>query len=168
MNAAYTSQMDSFTGLLHGRREGDRVFRINGDVLQADANAARNVRNRTHDQEITRFMPHLQVKQILLARSSGVTGRLRLKLDRASRVNEVRINPMLDSEQLFWNKTSTIHARSQQWALRLRTTSVASLRYSPACRLFMMPSITDAKRPSRYTITACAVEIRPTLNSLSI
>jgi hypothetical protein len=75
VNAAYTSQMDSFTGLLHGRREGDKFYRINGDVLQADANAARNVRNRIHDQEITRYMPHLQVKQILLARSSGATER---------------------------------------------------------------------------------------------
>jgi hypothetical protein len=75
VNAAYTSQMDSFTGLLHGTREDDKFYRINGDVLQAHANAARNVRNRIHDQEITRYMPHLQVKQILLARSSGATER---------------------------------------------------------------------------------------------
>ncbi|RCJ05401.1 transposase, partial [Cupriavidus necator] len=38
-------------------------------------NAARNVRNRIHDREITRYMPPLQVKQILLARSSGATER---------------------------------------------------------------------------------------------
>lgn len=36
---------------------------------------ARKVRNRIHDQEITRYMPHLQVKQILPARSSGATER---------------------------------------------------------------------------------------------
>ena len=75
VNAAYTSQMDSFTGLLEGKRVGDRFYRANGDVLQADTNAARNVRNRIHDQDISRYMPHLQVKQILLARSSGATGR---------------------------------------------------------------------------------------------
>ena len=75
VNAAYTSQMDSFTGLLEGKRVGDKFHRANGDVLQADFNAARNVRNRIHDQEIARYMPHLQVKQILLARSSGATER---------------------------------------------------------------------------------------------
>ena len=75
VNAAYTSQMDSFSGLLEGKREGDKFYRANGDVLQADTNAARNVRNRMHDREITRYMPHLQVKQILLARSSGATER---------------------------------------------------------------------------------------------
>ena len=56
-------------------REGDKFYRANGDVLQADTNAARNVRNRIHDRKITRYMPHLQVKQILLARSSGATER---------------------------------------------------------------------------------------------
>ncbi|WP_028220968.1 transposase [Paraburkholderia oxyphila] len=75
VNAAYTSQMDSFSGLLEGKREGDKFYRVNGDVLQADTNAARNVRARIHDGEITRYMPHLQVKQILLARSSGATER---------------------------------------------------------------------------------------------
>jgi hypothetical protein len=75
VNAAYTSQMDSFTNLLQGRREGDTFYRTNGDVLQADFNAVRNVRARMGDQEITRYMPHLQVKQILLSRSSGATER---------------------------------------------------------------------------------------------
>jgi hypothetical protein len=75
VNAAYTSQMDSFTNLLEGRRDGDKFYRANGDVLQADFNAARNVRARMDDQEITRYLPHLQVRQILLARSSGATER---------------------------------------------------------------------------------------------
>jgi IS605 OrfB family transposase len=75
VNAAYTSQMDSFTNLLEGRREGDKFYRTNGDVLQADFNAARNVRARMDDQEITRYMPHHQVKQIVLSRSSGATER---------------------------------------------------------------------------------------------
>lgn len=75
VNAAYTSQMDSFTNLLEGRRKDDKFYRANGDVLQADFNAARNVRARMDDQEITRYMPHLQVRQILLSRSSGATER---------------------------------------------------------------------------------------------
>ncbi|WP_029045425.1 transposase [Cupriavidus sp. amp6] len=75
VNAAYTSQMDSFTGLLEGKRVGDKFYRVNGDVLQADTNAARNVRDRIRDRDITRYMPHLQVKQILFARSSGATER---------------------------------------------------------------------------------------------
>lgn len=75
VNAAYTSQMDSFTGLLEGRRVGDKFHRVNGDVIQADTNAARNVRARIHDRDITRYMPHLKVRQILLARSSGATER---------------------------------------------------------------------------------------------
>ena len=37
---AYTSQMDSTTGLLQGKRVGDKFYRENGDVLQADHNAA--------------------------------------------------------------------------------------------------------------------------------
>ncbi|MGT2492414.1 hypothetical protein ACU4GD_22555 [Cupriavidus basilensis] len=61
--------------MLQGKRKGDKFYRANGDVLQADTNAAWNVRDRIHDREITRYMPHLQVKQILLARSSGATER---------------------------------------------------------------------------------------------
>jgi hypothetical protein len=75
VNAAYTSQMDSFSGLLEGKRVGDKFYRANGDVLQADFNAARNVKARSHDPEITRFMPHTEVRRILLARSSGATER---------------------------------------------------------------------------------------------
>ena len=75
VNAAYTSQMDSFSGLLEGRRVGDKFHRANGDVLQADFNAARNVKARLHDPDIVRFMPHIEVRRILLARSSGATER---------------------------------------------------------------------------------------------
>ena len=75
VNAAYTSQMDSFTGLLEGKRVGDQFYHANGDVLQADFNAARNVKARIHDPEITRFMPHTEVRRILLLRSSGATER---------------------------------------------------------------------------------------------
>lgn len=75
VNAAYTSQMDSFTGLLEGKRVGDKFHRANGDVIQADYNAARNVKSRLHDPDITRFMKHLEVRRVLLSRSSGATER---------------------------------------------------------------------------------------------
>ncbi|MDN0085628.1 hypothetical protein QU487_23715 [Crenobacter sp. SG2305] len=75
VNAAYTSQMDSFTGLLEGRRVGDKFHRANGDVIQADFNAARNVKHRLHDPDIARFMPHREVLRILQSRSSGATER---------------------------------------------------------------------------------------------
>lgn len=69
VNGAYTSQCDSATGLLTGKRVGDKFIRENGDVLQADHNAALNVLARLGDPEITRYMPHTEVRQILLARS---------------------------------------------------------------------------------------------------
>lgn len=69
VNAAYTSQMDSVTGLLEGKRVADKFYRANGDVLQADHNAALNVLRRYEDAEITRFTPYQEVRRILLARS---------------------------------------------------------------------------------------------------
>lgn len=75
VNAAYTSQIDSFTGLLEGKRVGDQFYRVNGDVLQADLNAARNVLARHRDSEITRYLPYQTVRGILLRRSSGATER---------------------------------------------------------------------------------------------
>ncbi|WP_031574104.1 MULTISPECIES: transposase [Acidithiobacillus] len=67
--SAYTSQMDSVTGLLEGKRVGDKFYRVNGEVLQADHNAALNVLARYEDTEITRFTPYQEVRRILLARS---------------------------------------------------------------------------------------------------
>ena len=93
VNAAYTSQMDSVTQLLEGKRVGDKFYRTNGDVLQADVNAARNVKARMHDSEITRYMPYQQVKAILLSRSSDVTER-QGALVGSQDVNKVRINPL--------------------------------------------------------------------------
>ncbi|MEY2343056.1 transposase [Acidithiobacillus sp. IBUN Pt1247-S3] len=69
VNAAYTSQMDSVTGLLEGRRVADKFYRANGDVLQADHNAALNVLARMSDPEIGLYTHHREVKRILLARS---------------------------------------------------------------------------------------------------
>ena len=66
---AYTSQMDSITGLLQGKRVGDKFYRANGDVLQADHNAALNVLARLDDPDIRRFTPYRDVRRILLSRS---------------------------------------------------------------------------------------------------
>lgn len=79
--AAYTSQMDSVTGLLEGKRVDDKFYRINGDVLQADLNASRNVLARLRDPEITRYMSHQKIKQILLARSPAELTVNRLELE---------------------------------------------------------------------------------------
>ena len=76
VNPAYTSQMDSRTGCLEGKRKGDRFYCSDGVVLQADQNAARNVLARLFDPDIERFTPFKRVKAILLER----TERLRLGL----------------------------------------------------------------------------------------
>ena len=69
VNAAYTSQMDSNTHLLEGKRVADKFYCANGDVLQADFNAALNLLHRYSDQEITLYTPYREVRCILLARS---------------------------------------------------------------------------------------------------
>ena len=65
VNAAYTSQMDSNTHLLEGNRVGDKFYHANGEVGQADTNAACNILQRLSDPEIGRYTPYLKVKQIL-------------------------------------------------------------------------------------------------------
>ncbi len=85
VNGAYTSQMDSTTGLLQGRRVGDKFYRITGDVLQADHNAALNVLARLADPEIKRFTPYRDVKRLLLARSPAPLSVKRLELGDSSR-----------------------------------------------------------------------------------
>jgi hypothetical protein len=80
VNSAYTSQMDSINGLLEGKRVGDKFYRENGDVLQADHNAAVNVLARLDDPDIRRFTPYREVRQILLARSPAQLSVKRLEL----------------------------------------------------------------------------------------
>jgi hypothetical protein len=79
VNGAYTSQTDSISGLLEGKRVGDKFYRANGDVLQADYNAALNVLARLGDQDITRYTPYREVRRILLARSPAQLSVDRLK-----------------------------------------------------------------------------------------
>jgi IS605 OrfB family transposase len=69
VNAAYTSQVDSVDNTLSGRRSGDKFYRENGEVLQADMNGARNTLARLYDTEISRFTPYNVVKSILLKRT---------------------------------------------------------------------------------------------------
>jgi transposase len=85
VNGAYTSQMDSTNGLLEGKREGDKFYRVNGDVLQADHNAALNVLARLDDSEISRFTPYKEVRRILLARSPAQLSVKRLELGAKAR-----------------------------------------------------------------------------------
>ena len=76
VNPSYTSQIDSRNGCLLGKRQGDRFYCFDGEVLDADQNAAQNVLARLSDPDIERFTPYRAVKAILQAR----TERLRLGL----------------------------------------------------------------------------------------
>ncbi|WP_223823429.1 zinc ribbon domain-containing protein [Helicobacter pylori] len=72
VNPAYTSQCDSFCdSLLLGSRKGNCFYRKNGEVIQADYNAARNILARYFDKEIKRDTPFNAVKEILLKRTDS-------------------------------------------------------------------------------------------------
>ncbi len=74
VNPAYTSQIDSRTGLLQGTRRWDRFYGLDGVVLDADTNAARNILARLYDDEITRYTPFREVKRLLRDRSGTTVG----------------------------------------------------------------------------------------------
>ncbi len=76
VNCAYTSQMDSISGLFRGDRRGDSFYCTNGDVLDADWNAARNILARLDDPDINRYTPYYVVKSILLKRTRQRLGLL--------------------------------------------------------------------------------------------
>ncbi|NEP47385.1 MAG: transposase [Moorea sp. SIO3C2] len=67
---SYTSQVDSVTGTLLGKRSGDSFTRFNGVVLQADHNAAKNILVRGTDKEISRYMNKTEVQAVLLRRTA--------------------------------------------------------------------------------------------------
>ena len=69
VNAAYTSQMDSLNYSLSGVRKGDKFYRENGEVLDADVNGASNILTRRYDTEIRLWHNPKQVKDILSRRS---------------------------------------------------------------------------------------------------
>ncbi len=74
VNPAYTSQIDSRTGLLQGTRRWDRFYCLDGVVLDADANAACNILARLYDAEITLYMPYREVKALLAERTRTAVG----------------------------------------------------------------------------------------------
>jgi hypothetical protein len=108
VNAAYTSQMDSKTGRLEGRRVGDKFHHANGEVTQADTNAAVNIKHRADDAEISLYTPYKEVKAILLNRLAATGGvSSPLGCDRPSRTPVTREKSTLtESESLedFWEK----------------------------------------------------------------
>ena len=69
VNSAYTSQVDSRYGVLLGTRNGDRFFTFDGEVLQADCNAARNIETRATDEEISLYMKSVEVRKVLIKRT---------------------------------------------------------------------------------------------------
>lgn len=66
VNAAYTSQTDARYGILLGERKGDLFYCFDGEVLDADHNAAQNIKARLDDREIQLYTPHKDVNNILL------------------------------------------------------------------------------------------------------
>ena len=74
VNPAYTSQIDSRTGLLQGKRQWDRFYCCDGAVLDADVNAACNILARLYDEEITLYMPYREVKALLAERTRTAVG----------------------------------------------------------------------------------------------
>jgi hypothetical protein len=86
VNAAYTSQVDSRYGVLLGTRKGDQFFTFDGEVLQADGNAGRNIEARLDDPEISRFMKSVEVREVLIKRTGSFLGQRDLTLDDAIRL----------------------------------------------------------------------------------
>ena len=65
VNAAYTSQTDSQTGYLEGRRAGEKFYHASGDVSHAGVNAAVNIKQRAYREDITLYTPVRKVKSLL-------------------------------------------------------------------------------------------------------
>ena len=67
--------MDSRHNVLLGRRVGDTFHCYDGEVLQADVNAARNILARKNDSEIQLWTSYQEVKSILLERTERFKAR---------------------------------------------------------------------------------------------
>jgi hypothetical protein len=90
VNAAYTSQVDSRYGVLLGTRYGDQFFTFDGEVLQADGNAGRNIEARLDDPQISRFMKSLEVREVLIKRTVSFLGQRDLTLNDAINLGNVQ------------------------------------------------------------------------------
>ncbi len=110
VNAAYTSQVDSRFGVLLGTRKGDQFFTFDGEVLQADCNAARNIETRLDDPNITRFMKSVDVRKVLIKRTVSFLLQRDLTLDDA--INKGWFNPrhLKGINKKAWVESETLGA----------------------------------------------------------
>ncbi len=81
VNPACTSQIDSRTGLLQGRRRGDRFYCSDGFVPDADTKAACNIPARLYDDGIALYMPYRDVRALLAERTRTAVGTARPGLE---------------------------------------------------------------------------------------
>ncbi len=100
VNASWTSQIDSRNGLLIGERKGDRFYCFDGAVLDADWNAACNVKARLSDDEIDLWTPYQRVKSILLQRVKRAVRMGLLIQDSSCSFNELSTESELPFDQL--------------------------------------------------------------------
>ena len=91
VNAAYTSQVDSRHGVLLGTRDRDQFFTFDGEVLQADGNAARNIEARLDDTHISRYMKSVDVRKVLIKRTVAFLRLRDMTIDDA--INKGWFNP---------------------------------------------------------------------------
>ena len=102
VNPAYTSQMDSNTQRLEGKRVGDKFYHASGAVSQSDYNASRNILARASDSDIPLYMPYKEVKRILLARNNGDVNTAILDLSCNDSFDKVIINQERISEETHY------------------------------------------------------------------
>ncbi len=74
VNLASPSHIASWVGLLQGHRRQVRFCGLDGIVLDADTNAACNIRARPNDDEMGLFMPHWEIKALLVERTGIADG----------------------------------------------------------------------------------------------
>jgi hypothetical protein len=109
VNSAYTSQIDSRTRMLEGKRVGDKFYHANGDVTHAGTNAAVNIEHRADDADISLYMPHQTVKKILLDRLAACGGvSKKSSCNRPSRTRVARTKVISTESELPENLTDLI------------------------------------------------------------
>ncbi|MCI0490152.1 MAG: zinc ribbon domain-containing protein, partial [Blastocatellia bacterium] len=74
VNASYTSQVCHVCGRFGERKNGKLYCEYCREEYDDDVNAAKNVKARNRDLEISLWMPHLEVKSILLRRILPTVG----------------------------------------------------------------------------------------------
>ena len=79
------------TVFLLGTRSQDQFFTFDGEVLQADSNAARNIEARLDDTHITRYMKTVDVRKVLIKRTVAFLRSRDMTIEDA--INEGWFNP---------------------------------------------------------------------------